>query len=370
MKICIIGAGNMGLVMAGAIAVQGKHEVVIYTNKSVPSDFCFEDCENDKTYNNLEIKCMSDLGQAVDKADYIFCTYPAFLRNKFVAECNNYVKAGTKLGFIPGYGGAEYACKDMIDRGVIVFGLQRVPYIARQEQRKTAHLWSRKKELFVGSIPKKYTSDICNDLEELLSIPCSPVEEYLSVTLTPTNPLIHLSGLYIDFKDYHEGEYYDRQLMFYDEWNDETSKILIDYDEELQRICHNIDNLDLHEVMSLKDYYESHTVEAMTKKLKSIEAFKVVKVPLVCKDNKYYPDWNNRMFTEDFPFGIAVIKYFAVLTETKVPTIDKILKFYKEKTGICYFNDDDSFGKDIENTGVPALYGLDTLEKITDFYKQ
>ncbi|ETJ99045.1 NAD/NADP octopine/nopaline dehydrogenase, alpha-helical domain protein [Eubacterium nodatum ATCC 33099] len=370
MKVCIVGAGNMGLVMAGAIATQNEHDVVVYTNKALSKNFRFEDVENRTIYKNLKIKSEKNLEKALEGADYVFCTYPAFLRKAFITQCEDYIVSGMKIGFIPGYGGAEYACKKMIAKGAVVFGLQRVPYIARQDNREFAHLLARKKELFVGSIPFDHVETICKDLEKLLTTPCKPVKEYLSVTLTPTNPLIHLSGVYIDFKDYKDGDAYDKQLMFYDEWTDETSDVLLKYDSELQNICNSIEGLDLHEVVSLRDYYESQTVHDMTKKLKSIEAFKVVKVPLINDGGKYYPDWNNRMFTEDFPFGIAVIKYFALLTKTETPTIDKILNFYKEKTGICYFNEDGSFGPNINESGIPALYGLDSLDKIIQFYKQ
>ena len=56
MKVCIVGAGNMGLVMAGAIATQNEHDVVVYTNKALSKDFRFEDVENRTIYKDLKIK--------------------------------------------------------------------------------------------------------------------------------------------------------------------------------------------------------------------------------------------------------------------------------------------------------------------------
>ena len=107
----------------------------------------------------------------------------------------------------------------------------------------------------------------------------------------------------------------------------------------------------------------------MTKKLKSIKAFEVVQVPLVEKEGKYFPDFNSRMFLEDFPYGIAIIKYFGILTDVETPAIDKILKFYEYVQGICYFNEDGTPGKDFANTGIPANFGLSDLESIINYYR-
>ena len=260
-------------------------------------------------------------------------------------------------------------CKELVEDGISVFGLQRVPFVARQSNKEIASCLSRKTNLYLASIPKNKSEEICKEIEELISIPTTPLNEYLAVTLAPSNPLLHLSGVYNVFKDYNEGDSYDRQLMFYEEWNDETSKLLLKYDEELQEICNRMKPLNLEEVVSLKIYYESPTAEAMTKKLKSIKAFEVVQVPLIEKEGKFYPDFNSRMFLEDFPYGIAIIKYFAILTDVETPAIDTILKFYEDKQGICYFNEDGSPGKDFENSGIPANYGLDSLESIINYYR-
>lgn len=370
MKVCVVGAGNIGLALVSTLALQEKYEVVLYTKKYFDNScFKFRDMENNKDYVNLRFNVETDLKCAVSNCKYIFCTYPAFLRKSFINEVSSYIPSDCKLGFVPGYGGAEYMCHNLVKKGVTIFGLQRVPFVARQENKTLSMLLSRKKNLFIASIPKFQISSICHDLEDMIGIPVVKLKEYMAVTLTPSNPLLHLSGIYTVFKDYKKGDYYDKQLMFYQEWTDETSHLLLKYDEELQQICSRMQPLNLDEVVSLKVYYESPTAELMTKKLKSIKAFEVVKVPLVENKGKFYPDFNSRMFIEDFPYGIAIIKYFGILTKVDTPTIDKILKFYKDKTGICYFNDDGTLGKDFHSTGIPYNYGLKNLEDIIKFYK-
>lgn len=370
MKICIVGAGNIGLVLASTLALHKKHEVVVYTQKEFDTNkLVFEDAETGEKHSNLDIKVETDLEIALNNTDYVFCTYPAFLRKNFIEESKPYYQKGCKLGFLPGYGGAEYMCKELVEKGVTVFGLQRVPFVARQINKEIATCLSRKTNIYIAAIPKNKTEKLCEELEELIGIPAIALNEYLAVTLVPSNPLLHLCGIYNVFKDYKEGDSFDKQLMFYAEWNDETSELLLEYDSELQEICNRMKPLNLEEIISLKIYYESATAEAMTKKLQSIKAFEVVEVPLIEKEGKFYPDFNSRMFLEDFPYGIAIIKYFGILTNVKTPAIDKILKFYEDKQGICYFNEDESPGPNFKESGIPANYGLNNLESIINYYR-
>lgn len=72
------------------------------------------------------------------------------------------------------------------------------------------------------------------------------------------------------------------------------------------------------------EYYECTDASSLTRKIRSIEAFKVVKSPMKLTDSGWIPDYSSRYFTEDFPYGLKFIK---MLAEGKVdtPTIDKVL---------------------------------------------
>lgn len=50
---------------------------------------------------------------------------------KAAANITPYVKNGANIGIIPGNSGGEVAFKEAITKGVVVFGLQRVPSVAR-----------------------------------------------------------------------------------------------------------------------------------------------------------------------------------------------------------------------------------------------
>lgn len=373
MNITVVGAGNIGLAITGSLVLNTDNNVTLFTS-SKKLDYRklqLFDVENDKKEITTGFEVTDSFDRAFLNANIILCTYPAYLRKAFIEQVKDFLKPGVKLGFVPGYGGAEYFCKRLLEKGVIVFGLQRVPFVARyycEEELIVASILSRKTKLFMAAIPSGYTYEIAEMLEKIFGIPTVQLKEYLAITLAPSNPLLHLTGLYNVFKNYKDGDCYNRPMRFYEEWNDDTSEMLLKYDAELQHICRELYPVELNEVVPLSVYYESSTAVNMTKKLKSIGAFKAVMVPLIKCGEKYKPDLSSRMFVEDYPYGICLIKAFGIMTNVKTPVIDKLLKFYEKLSGYEYFKEDGTYGKDIDNTAIPQLFGLNNKKDINKFY--
>lgn len=374
MKVTIAGAGNMGLCLLGFLSRQG-YEVTLYTqSQKLNGKLLFlKNHELGEEYEVSGYTVTSSIETAFESSDVVFCTYPAFLRKEFILKIENVLNPDAVLCFIPGYGGAEYLCQKLLKRGVKICGFQRVPYVARYDQEGNkiiANILSKKNKLFISSIPKNVNVDIAKLIEATLQIPTVPLNEYLAVTLSPSNPLLHISGLYNVFGRPNTQNVFSGELNFYEEWNDSTSELLMKYDDELHQICDSFKPLfNLDEVVPLSIYYESSTPSRMTKKLKSIEAFKVVKVPLKkTDDDKYIVDLNSRMFVEDFPYGVCMFKALALMTGVCTPIIDQLLEFYRELSGKIYFNNDGTFSECIHETGIPQLYGLKSVEDLKAFY--
>lgn len=89
--------------------------------------------------------------------------------------------------------------------------------------------------------------------------------------MTPSNPILHTTRLRTLFGDWHEGAVYESMPLFYEEWDDASSELLIACDEEVQEICRALPEFELQFVKSLRVHYESPTVEAMTRKISSME---------------------------------------------------------------------------------------------------
>lgn len=106
---------------------------------------------------------------------------------------------------------------------------------------------------------------------------------------------------------------------------------MIACDNELKSLCNKIP-LDLSSVESLQDYYESHSPEEMTNKIRSIEDFKGLNSPMLEIEEGLIPDWHARYFAADFNYGLKVIKDISGLFDVSIPTIDMLWQWYCETT--------------------------------------
>lgn len=371
MNICILGGGNIGTVLLGDIGSREEYQVSLFTRKPESWSHQIEviDVENNKTINGV-IDVITDSPSILEKSDIILSTLPSNIFSNMITVLEEHIRPGTYVGLIPGSGGCEFCCQNLVKKGCVVFGLQRVPAIARiKEYGKSVYATSRKKEVQIGAIPRENTQEVCKLMEEVLQMPCRALNNYLCVTLTPSNPILHTTRLYAMFHDYCEGKIYDRNFLFYEEWTDESSEMLIACDEELQRICSEYKGLDLREVKSLKEHYESDTKEKMTAKISNIRAFKGIGSPMKKVEGGYIPDKESRYFKEDFLYGLCIIKAFGEIAEISTPNIDKVLKWYEKFADVKFFEGEDFSGKDLKYGNIPQHFGLECREDVYHYYK-
>jgi opine dehydrogenase len=329
MKITVIGGGNIGTLMAAEMACKG-HEVTVFTSHSPRWQCELTIWKSDDTlWRTGKIAlATSDLEEAVRGAELIWVTLPAQMFGAIARKLEPLVQPGQMVGVVPGAGGAEFAFHCLIEKGCVFFGLQRVHSIARlKEYGRSVYMLGRKSSLQVGAIPTVQTEKIAAMLAQQFDLPCQALPNYLCVTMTPSNPILHTSRLQTMFADWQEGRSYPRNILFYEEWTDASSQRLLAMDDELQTLCERIP-LPLETVRSLRDYYESSTKEAMTKKIRSIAAFKGLPSPMKEENGAWLPDLSSRYFTSDFSFGLKVLKEIAALFQVPTPQMDAVWDWY------------------------------------------
>ena len=97
-------------------------------------------------------------------------------------------------------------------------------------------------------------------------------------------------------------------------------------DEEFQKLL-DVLPVTKGSIPTILDYYESTDAVSLTNKLQSIQAFKGLKSPMKKVEGGYIPDFGSRYFTEDFPYGLQIIKEQAKQHSVSTPIIDKILNW-------------------------------------------
>lgn len=333
MKVTIYGGGNIGTQFAVHYAETGN-EVTMFTSK--PEKFARHLTVVDKHGTVLHegdlALATNDANAAFSDADVIFIIVPSFAMKRAAANVVPYVKARTFIGIIPGNGGGEVAFKEAIEKGAIIFGLQRVPSVARLvEYGKSVCATGYRKTLYAAALPKRYTDEVCQILSDGLQMECKALPDYLNLTLTPSNPILHTTRLMTIFQDYVPGKtVYKSVPLFYEEWSDETTELLFKCDAEVQGLCKALKDFDLSEVKSLKVHYENDTVKGFTNKIRNIEGFKGLKTPTVKVEDGYIPDLDSRYFTADFNYGLYVIMQVAELIGYHMPKCWMVFDWYQK----------------------------------------
>lgn len=235
-----------------------------------------------------------------------------------------------------------------------------MPYVARLHSKDS--VYGYKKPQIACSAINGDTAKICKIAEEIFEIPCECVENYLSISLTPSNPILHTSRLYALFRD---KTAFKSQIKFYASWDDFSSQILIDLDRELEKIA---ENFGINHT-TIRTHYNAHSVESLTAKISSITSLKNIESPLKKCDDVYVIDKDSRYFSEDFPFGLCILRGFAEIAQVETPTMDKVLRWYQGLFGVEYFDENGVFnGKDLDKSGIPQNFGLRTKSDIMKFY--
>lgn len=355
-KIAVIGGGNIGTQFACVCASKG-YAVNVFSSKPELYDGILEVVDE---FENVTVgklnKVSADIGEAVEDCQIIIITHPAFRLKEVADQLLPYIKDDMNICVLPGTGGAEFAFRECMKAGATLFGLQRVPTVARLEQYgKRVRCEGLRSELFLASIPSEKAEDLSAFMSDLWGIPCTALPNYLSVTLTPSNPILHTTRLRTLFADYAEEKVYKRNPLFYGEWSDASSELLIACDGELQEMLKIMDKLDLSDVRSLKLHYESDTVEAMTKKLCSIKSLHNLASPMKQVEGGWIPDFKSRYFTADFPYGLAIIEELAGVLGYDAPNIKDTMDWYRRVTG-------DTNRLDL------GQYGIHSLQDIYELY--
>ena len=332
MRITIVGGGNIGTQFAVHCAEKG-HAVVVYTStpKLFESHLEIVDETGAVTHSGDIAAATSDPELAFRDAEMIIITMPATMMRSISETVYNHTGKETLIGVVPGNGGSECAFRNCIRRGNTFFGIERVPAIARLIQKgKTVRSTGYRDELNVAALPAANAQKCTEIIGSIFDRKTNVIPNYLNLTMTPSNPILHTTRLRTIFKDWRPGTVYKSLPLFYEEWDDASSKLLIACDQEVQDICRALPEFRLQYVKSLRIHYESPTTESMTRKISSIAAFKGLKTPSIEAKGGFAPDLHSRYFTADFSYGLSIIKQIADFAAVRTPNIDETLDWYRK----------------------------------------
>lgn len=327
MNITIVGGGGLGHVCAAVAASREEYKVSILSGH--PSRWMHHVSATDneaKVYEGDIDTISSKASDVVPNADVILFCVPGYLIERLLSEVKPYLGSHTVVGSIVSSTGFFSFAHSILSHKVPIFGFQRVPFISRvNEYGRSAFLLGYKKELAVAIENHSDSESLRKRLEDLFLTPTVLLANFYEASLTNSNPILHTGRLYSMWHDW-DGTPFDHQILFYKEWDVASSQEIIDMDEDFMSLIQLLPVRD-GVVPSLLDYYESRDAESLTKKIGGIPSFQSIRAPMIDTGEGWVPDFNSRYFTEDFPFGLKLIKDLAEEHGLQTPRIDRVLNW-------------------------------------------
>ena len=312
--------------------------------------------------------------------DVIILCVPAFAHAQYLEALKQYVKPGVVLVGLPGQAGFEFEVRkywgDIVNQCVILT-YDTLPWVSRLKEFGKSAVVMGTKEAIKGSAlqetPLKYSKgnsimqQIMGDQPKLII-----TGHILCTTLHALNGYLHPVIVYGQWSQW-DGKPCPHIPEFYTGMTRDTAAILDRVSCEILAIAQSITEqrpgADFHNVDHLYDIicrYYRQSIEDTTDLYSVITTNKIYRglhhQVIESSDGGFLPDFSHRYLTEDIPYGLAVIRGIADITEVATPTIDTVLLWCQRKMNKEYLVEGHMSGRDIGETRCPQKYGIHTLD--------
>lgn len=375
MRVCIVGGGHIGTTLLCYIKhTHPEYWVSLYTRRpdSFAGSIKCNDIEGSFSYYVTPDCISNDAAIAADGANIVFIALPHFAVENAFRDIAQYVASDAFIGVLPGGGGCEFFFNHYFDDKKTLFGFQRVPFTAKlQQYGKETNLKSWKPFSVVGTLQRSKVDTAC-EMIEACGLQTKKATNYLEVALTPTNPILHTSRTFEIFGNFNKEHVFWEKLKFYVGWTDNASRTLFAMDGELHQLLDKLQasGIETSAIRPLSEHYESPNVETLTRKINSIATFQSVYAPMIEQDGGFVADMNSRMFTEDFPWGLLIIRSYFSFFDIDAPKMDELLQWYASYTGKEWYVNGKLSGKDLDCTGIISKYEIRTAQELISLYLQ
>lgn len=271
-----------------------------------------------------------DPAEALGGVDVAFVCVPHAAINAELASITPHVTEGMLVGGIPGFGGFGLLARRLREKGCVVFGTQRIPFVVRGcDYAKQVHIGAVRRQTFVGTLPAGSARPVAEFVGDLLGIRTVPVSHYLNIELSPSNSIVNPARLYSLFGLRAEG----RQRSgheFFKHWSLEASRTLLALDRELQNGRMTLPR-DTSFVAPILLQYDANDEATLTDRFKGLAALYGRPIHLRQSDTGQLElDPHSHYLLEDVDIGLAIVRDILALGQAPTPLMDQILAWGDE----------------------------------------
>ncbi|KAF8820340.1 naD/naDP octopine/nopaline dehydrogenase, alpha-helical domain-containing protein [Cardiosporidium cionae] len=388
LTITICGGGNGAHVAAGYLASRKGFRVNVLTRR--PKDWSqmitVYTEKSSWAYKGTitgTLYCVTDdPSLVISGSDIIFVAAPANAHYPILKKIACYLQPHVLLGTLFAQGGFDWAVLRALDgdlsRVHAIFGIQNIPWLCRiREYGKSVEILGPKQSLWLASIPLESACSTARLVAVMFEIRTEVVPNFLSLTLTPSNQIIHPAryfGIFHDWDGVSPIKKDKIQWGLYSEMDSLSAFWMEKLDTELQNIkkglVKRVPALDLSYVIPLGQrvvlQYQDDVGDCTN--LQTIfatnRAYAECITPVTEVPGGYKPAVHSRLFWEDIPYGLCILKNIAEMLNLATPAIDKMIEWHQHFMNKSFLINGSLNREIISETASPEAYGIRDIEKL------
>jgi hypothetical protein len=384
-RIAILGAGNLGHVMAGILGARDDLEVTLLVSSperravieaGLDGQAGIEVRFPDRVVTGRPDLITVDPEEAVDGAAMVLLCVPSHVEPPLLARIAPHLEPAAMVGAIPAAGGFQWAAAQALlphRSDVTIFGLAAIPWMCQLvAPGRAVRVLGTKTIDAIAVAADGGGARVADALANLTSIPFLDIGNFLQITLNPGNQLLHPGILHRLF-DGRVDAVFSEPPLFYESLDEAGAGLLQAMSDELVALCGAIEartGVDLGMVLPLQlSILASHgpavaDPTSLRSTIATNRAYAGIRTPMTPVEGGYRLNRDSRFFFEDVPFGLVVLRGIADTLGQPVPTIDRLLAWMQAIMGRSYLVDGRLDGPDLAASGAPQRYGFTTIEEI------
>ncbi|TDH65557.1 hypothetical protein CCR75_007811 [Bremia lactucae] len=321
----------------------------------------------------------------IPQSDVVLITAPAHVHPAILEHIAPYLKSGVKLGALFAQGGFDWAAKKALGVEKLAKIDMNIPWICKTiEYGKKCRIIGPKQCLYVASYPVEKKQEAATLMQTLFDMPCKTVANFLNLTLTPSNQIIHPARYYAIFRDWDGKKTYTLEelqnrkgLTLYADFDEFSAEQLAMLDNELQQIklalLQRFSALDLSDVLPMGDRVVKHYGKDVLDHSSLLQIFRTNIGYAGCltpleepSKGRFQPATNSRLFWEDIPYGLCILKNMAeLLGNLPTPRIDFLIRWHQQYMDVEFLKPNGRLNpRELWRTGAPEKYGIHSLDDL------
>ena len=314
--------------------------------------------------------------------DAIILALPAFAHDTYLAGIAPYLKLEdtqhkpTVICAAVAQGGFDLAARAALNEAevtvpVVIAGFETLPWACRilRPGREVEVLGAKETvDVAISFYPNQTKASVQITMETLQTVvgffpPVKLASGFLGISLMDINCLWHPTLMYHRWQGWNGQETFTEAPLLYEECSDEVGESLMAISDEVAAVCKKIRNTfpgvlldDLSSARScvewfLRSYGDEPGLDksSVATMMRTNRAYHGLRHPMKHRvkydehgsaipeaNAPLVPDFSHRYLTEDVPFGLVVLRGIAELAGVPTPTIDKILLWAQNASGVRY----------------------------------